>query len=318
MSVFQRTAVLLACACVLLFAADVRAASIAVNFGADEPNGARSDVTGPAGVLGTAIWNNVDGPAGTAMNLDGVDSGGTATTTSAGVTWSTTNTWSSQGRGEENNTAPDGNDRNLMTGYLDQDAAGVTTTVELTGLDSFFTTPVDVYVYIQGGVNGRGGDYTIGAETQTHTVTAAFDGTYLLNDGTNPMGSNYLIFENVSGGSFMLTAMNNIGGTPRAGINAVEIVGESEDILEGDVNLDNAVDNLDFEIIRDNMKTGTTRAQGDLDFSGLTALPDFRIWKNAFEMGGAPAAVPEPTTLALWLIGAAIIAFRRAARRICV
>jgi len=313
MLMFQRTAVLLACTCVLLVSGEIHAASIAVNFGADEPDGARSDVTGAAGVLGTAIWNNVDGPMGTAMNLNGVDSGGAGAATSASVIWNTTNTWSSQGRGEENNTAPDGNDRNLMTGYLDQDANDVTTTVEFTGLDSFFTTQVDVYVYIQGGVNGRGGDYTIGAETQTHTVTAAFDGTYLLNDGTNPMGSNYLIFENVSGSSFMLTAMNNIGGTPRAGINAVEIVGESSDVLPGDVNLDNAVDNLDYEIIRDNMKTGTTRAQGDLDFSGLTTLADFRIWKNAFEMGGA-AAVPEPGALALWLIGAAAIAFRRHGR----
>jgi hypothetical protein len=31
----------------------------------------------------------------------------------------------------------------------------------------------DVYVYIKGGINGRGGEYTIGGVTQTHTDTVA-------------------------------------------------------------------------------------------------------------------------------------------------
>ena len=33
-------------------------ASIGLSFGADEPNGAGSPVTGAAGVLGTVNWNN--------------------------------------------------------------------------------------------------------------------------------------------------------------------------------------------------------------------------------------------------------------------
>jgi len=54
----------------------VQAQSIGINFGADEPNGARSDVTGPAGVLGTSNWNNLDGAGGSSGSL--VDDSGSA------------------------------------------------------------------------------------------------------------------------------------------------------------------------------------------------------------------------------------------------
>ena len=87
--------------------------TISINFGANEPDAAGSAVTGAAGVLGTSNWNNVAGQNVTASDL--IDSNGAAT--SASVEWTSNNTWASQGKGEDNNTAPEGNDRNLMTGY---------------------------------------------------------------------------------------------------------------------------------------------------------------------------------------------------------
>jgi hypothetical protein len=204
-----------------IFALDARAQSIAINFGADEPDGARSDVTGPAGVLGTATWNNLDLANGSAAGLLKGDGGATG----VAVEWVSNNTWSSTGRGEENNTAPPGNDRNLMTGYLDTaglGGQGVELTV--TGLSDAITLPAyDVYVYMKGGVVGRGGDYVIGTDTQSHVDTAPFDGTYVLGSE-----GDYLVFGGISGDSFTLTTIPNVGGTARAPVNAIEIVGVPE------------------------------------------------------------------------------------------
>jgi hypothetical protein len=206
---------------VAFLAGDAWAQSIAINFGADEPDGARSDVAGPAGVLGTANWNNLDLLSGTAAGL--VNSDGVATGVS--VEWLSNNTWASAGRGEDNNTAPPGDDRNLMTGYLDTaGAGGQGVQIDVSGLSAAITEPAyDVYVYTKGGVIGRGGEYVIGAETQEHTDTAPFDGTYVLGSE-----GDYLIFEGVSGDSFTLTTIPTIGAPERAPVNAIEIVGVPE------------------------------------------------------------------------------------------
>ncbi len=84
----------------------------------------------------------------------------------------------------------------------------------------------------------------------------------------------------------------------------------------GDVNGDQVVDIFDFDLIRQNFRTGTTLEQGDLDFSGLVDLADFKIWKNAFSGPGAPASVPEPSTWALLCVGAAAAGFARYRKKI--
>jgi len=196
---------------VLVSVSAASAANLAINFGADEPNGAGSAVTGPAGVFGTANWNNLNGASGAAAAL--VDGDGAAT--AASVEWSSPNTWSSTGRGEENNTAPAGNDKNLMTGYLDTgDAAGPTANVTVSGLSDLFTD-YDVIVYIKGGVNGRGGDYTIGDQTISHLDVAPFNGTFV--EGAE---GDYIVFSGISGDSFTLTSQ---GINFRAPINGIEI-----------------------------------------------------------------------------------------------
>lgn len=196
---------------VLVSVSAASAANLAINFGADEPNGAGSAVTGAAGVYGTANWNNVTGANGSAAGL--IDGDGAAT--AASVEWSSPNTWSSTGRGEENNTAPAGNDKNLMTGYLDTgDTNGPHAIVTVSGLADLFTD-YDVTVYIKGGVNGRGGDYTIGSETIAHLDTAAFSGTYV--EGAE---GDYIVFSGVTGDSFTL---DSHGVNFRAPINAIEI-----------------------------------------------------------------------------------------------
>jgi hypothetical protein len=203
----------LASALVLASVSTAGAANIAINFGADEPAGGGSSVDGPAGIYGTANWNNFPGADGSASDL--IDGDGAAT--SASVTWDSMNTWSSTGRGEENNTAPAGDDRDLMTGYLDSDASGApTVSVTVSGLADKFTS-YDVVVYIKGGVVGRGGTYVIGDQSLTHVDTGPFTGTYVAGGE-----GDYIVFEDVSGDSFTLTAAAD-GTTFRAPINGIEI-----------------------------------------------------------------------------------------------
>ena len=92
-----------------------------------------------------------------------MDVNGTATPSGASVTWSSAGVWSSTGAGEENNTAPAGENRDLMAGYLDTGAiGGIGVNINVADLPASFTgSGYDVYVYIKGGINGRGGDYSL-------------------------------------------------------------------------------------------------------------------------------------------------------------
>jgi len=186
--------------------------SISINFGADEPDGAGSAVAGAAGILGSAFWNNVETAAGEASGLvASID--GAAALTDVSVSWESNNTWSSTGRGEENNSAPEGDDRNMMTGYLDTNNTSVTT-VTVSGIPA--GANYNVIVYAKGGVNGRGGEFTIGDQTQEKLDEEAFDGNLTA-------GRDYLIFSNLSGESFELIGTPTLGGTPRSPINGIEI-----------------------------------------------------------------------------------------------
>ena len=137
--------------------------SLAINF-IDPDNTTPNDVTGPAGVSNTVTWNNLTGANGNSSTLN-LDVAGASNPTTAGVTWASPNAWSSTGRGEENNTAPVGENRDLMTSYLDTGGlGGAGVRIDLANLPASLTAGAgyDLYVYIKGGINGRGGDYTVG------------------------------------------------------------------------------------------------------------------------------------------------------------
>ncbi len=120
----------------------------------------------------------------------------------------------------------------------------------------------------------------------------------------------YSVFEkDYPAGTFSLLQADNAGQN----MYGVVIQPGSAGVI-GDVNGDLIVDISDFDLIRQNFRTGTTLEQGDLDFSGLVDLADFKIWKNAFSGPGAPASVPEPSTWALLCMGAAaagIVRYRK-------
>ena len=188
---------------------------LGINFASDEPDGAGSVVDGAAGIRGTTVWNNVEGAEGSAEELD-IQINGASAASGINVSWSSPNTWSSTGRGEENNTAS-GNDKNLMTGYIDTNAEDPIS-VTVSGINTELS--YDVIVYIKGGVNDKGGDYTIGDQTFPHTDTLAFDGDFVYGE----LGD-YLVFKGISGSSFTLQSQPTHGTTaPRAPINAIEVV----------------------------------------------------------------------------------------------
>lgn len=285
-----------------------RGASLAINFGADEPGGAGTAVvSGPAGAFLTGVWNNTTTATSSATNLN-LDNNGVSLATTASVDWSSPNTWASTGRGEVNNTAPAGNDFNLMQGYLDTgDVNGQGVSITVNNVPAQLGASYDVAVYIKGGVNGRGGNYTIGGTTLPHLDTAAFDGTYEFGEN-----GDWILFRGVTGSSFTLTSAASATGV-RAPINGIEVISSLPTVV-GDANGDDVVNISDFDEIRANfLDRVPAGSNGDLDLSTVVDLEDFRIWKTAFG-GGGPSSVPEPSTVMLLFMGGAGLLLARRLR----
>jgi hypothetical protein len=84
----------------------------------------------------------------------------------------------------------------------------------------------------------------------------------------------------------------------------------------GDANGDGIVDLQDFGLLKDNfgITQGATWAQGDFTGDGAIDLQDFGILKDHFghTTGDNPVtAVPEPATLSLLALGAAVVVGRK-------
>ncbi len=213
---------------------------IGLNFGADEPAGANGGILPSIGTAGVpkvlqANWNNLSGASGTSSAIV-ADSKGAAQVTAVQVEWSSPNTWSSTGRGEENNQFT-GNDKTLMTGYLDTGAA-TTTTVTITGLPTELTSEgYDVYVYLLGGVPNKGGGYRIvSAATQAvlkdyvHAFCSVNPTSYVevTGDPTLYNVGNYIVFKGLNAPGIVVEAStaggHGAGSNPRAPLNAVQLV----------------------------------------------------------------------------------------------
>ena len=85
------------------------------------------------------------------------------------------------------------------------------------------------------------------------------------------------------------------------------------EITQGDFNFDGTIDLGDFLILSSNFGTGDLFEQGDLDFSGRVDLADFVAFRDIFAAQGQAqaAAVPEPSTFALFGLAALGLAARR-------
>ena len=171
-----------------------------------------------AGVVAVAHWNNAAAASGSASNL--VDSAGTSTT--AGVSWTSDNNWST-GVSEAAGNA------RMMKGYLDTGAGnGSTTTVTVTGLPAAYSArPYTVYVYLDGDNGGawRTGAYTIGSTT-IDAVDMGIDFGGIFARAVNSEG-NYLVFPGLTGTSFTLTA-TGVDDIFRAPVNGIQIIANGD------------------------------------------------------------------------------------------
>jgi hypothetical protein len=206
---------------------------LGLKFAATDPDAATSSLAPEetAGVVPQANWNNLTGPTGTGVTGLSYDNGGTATASSATVTWTSPNTW----RSGANNAFPDGPDRKLVSGYLDTgNAANNGVTITVNNLDAAFTgVAYDVYVYFVSDSNAnRGGAYTVNdgiTNVVKYGSTMGTPTTFVEDPGTDQnlsLDGNYLVFRRLKGSSFTLktdTTLTNPNGT-RAPVNAIQIV----------------------------------------------------------------------------------------------
>jgi hypothetical protein len=220
--------------------------SYSFKFASDEPNGigGNSQVDSDAGtwgMLGTRHWTNLSGATSATPTPLVYDQYGVfypPHPSHPKLTWSSAATWSSTGRGQNNNFAA-GENRDLMAGYLDSGGIGgpgisITVTGLSDGGNPLLDAGCDIVVYIQSDISGQGGLYTLtdafGSRSIEHVVTAPFDGTYILDDPApgSPLGSNFIVFDEVYGSAFTLTATATIGSPAGAPINAIEIVMDNQ------------------------------------------------------------------------------------------
>ncbi|MCB2156846.1 hypothetical protein KQI84_18360 [bacterium] len=183
----------------LALAASAQAESINVNF---TGNGGAT-VSGTAGVIPAANWNNVGGTTGTQSGL--LDSAGA--TTGAAVDWQAQASWFS-GHGD-----PSENGK-LLDGYLAVQTDAYDYDVTVTGIPY---SSYDVYAYF--GNNSAGADGVVrinGSGTQFfyQTVGASFPGFVEVTERTSdsPQTGNFVLFENVVGATLTIQQANyNLG-----------------------------------------------------------------------------------------------------------
>jgi fibronectin type 3 domain-containing protein len=192
---------------------------ISVNFqGGSTQNGTPSPMaaTEYAGQVAVDNWNNASGVSGTVSALLQNDS----TATTASVTWSCNNTWSTP-------IAESPDNYRMMKGYLDTSSSS-TTTVNVSGLPAAYTANgYSVYVYCDGdnSTSTKTGVYSIGSVTNSATDTGGvnFSGTFVQ---ANNSAGNYVVFTNQTATSFTLLSSGSPadGSGARSPVNAIQIV----------------------------------------------------------------------------------------------
>lgn len=195
---------------------------------------------------------------------------------------------------------PDGSTIDSMTLKLYTEIAWVTpgqpANIYRTSNDSWSSTTADLY---------PGTDELLGAD---QVITLSFSPyTWVLDvDAFNPqtdLTDNLLSLGITSTGYFNWFALDglNFSKYPLLSINY------SPASIPGDANGDTYVDGGDYTLWANNfLQTGQTWEDGDFTGEGIVDGADYTIWANNFAPAPllSPAAVPEPSALALAAIGA--------------
>jgi hypothetical protein len=180
-----------------------------------------------AGVKLAANWNSAISNTGSLSSLklaDGTTSSGSATWSTPIASLETSATWSLSWADSPGNV-------HMMNGYLDPRAGASPAIVTVSGLASPMSSGYDVYVYCFEDMtwgDTRTSKYTIGSTTHTvkqmepPLVTSLAGFTLAPEAGAG----NYVVFTNVTGTSFTLTATpeSSPHQTVRAPVNGIQIV----------------------------------------------------------------------------------------------
>ena len=257
------------------------------------------EVEGAAGVLRTEVWNNFELNTSDEDQLELVaDVNGVSTDIPTLVEWSSNNTWSSDGRGNEDANEADEEtpDRALMLGYLDN-TPDVPVNINIEGIGEEFTGPgYDVYVYIQGGVidAGRGGAYVLNGELfdafdfepvdffedveGDQVIEHIADDPDAIFEGEYEEEVNYIVFRDVNFPNLNLQgiALYPDGGTERAPINGIEIVAKAGAGVVGDFNGNGMRDVADLDLLAAAM--GGNDASFDVNGDGNVNFEDRKMW----------------------------------------
>jgi hypothetical protein len=176
-----------------------------------------------AGVKPVAHWNSAQGSMGQLTSL--AQSDGTVTAVIA--SWSSPPGAAGPGVWRNGFADAPGNAR-MMNGYLDPLSSAMPATVAVSNLPADMAAAgYDVYVYCVGEVSTgtRTYRYSIGATgitvSQTGPSPTTFTGFVLAPAGGS---GNYIVFRNVTGSAFTLTASPASGAITRAPVNGIQIV----------------------------------------------------------------------------------------------
>lgn len=169
-------------------------------------------VTGTAGVVPQANWNNLNGATSAAVTLN--DSTGAATT--ATVSWSSGNTWSN---GEANGN-PGNQNALLLNNYLDGGSGGVATVT----LSNIPYANYSLYIYTLHDNAGQS-DYTVNGVTQVVQVggTGFYNANGFVLDTPSTNGD-YLVFSGLTAASVTLQADLATNGNFRSPVEGLQIV----------------------------------------------------------------------------------------------
>ena len=105
----------------------------------------------------------------------------------------------------------------------------------------------------------------------------------------------------------------DLGGANQGNYDAFIVAIGTTPATAGDANYDDCVDGLDYIVWSSNYKTGTTWGHGDFTGEGYVDGLDYVMWSNNYKQG-CPAAVPEPCSAVLLLLGTCALLRRRSAQ----
>jgi len=182
-----------------------------------------------AGVRPATHWNSATGDTGSLTAL--VSSSGSATAASA--SWRVPELGGLSMWSNSFTDAP--GDTRMMNGYLDPRAVDQPGTVSVANLPAEMSGGYDVYVYCYSAADSgdtRNYQYKIGSTTysvsQPATTNSSFPGYALASGGDagTAGAGNYVVFRNLTGSSFTLTAQPrpSTWGMQRAPVNGLQIV----------------------------------------------------------------------------------------------